>query len=466
MTSTPDPNPCNQKVVAFLEEYEKAETQKQFKDFADHTRRKCEVLLEDMKIKGVVQSRSKGYDSLAAKLNSMAKTPEFMDWVAGVDNGNGGEARAAKTPDSRARLSGKGINLSGESSASEDDAEGVGGHHHKKGRSIYEHPDMGDLAGVRIGLFFPGDIPKVAQKINETFSVSYTFGTVTDTTRSAVDGRNRDIQQQGSGRWVSQGPGEDAHNWEHYGYKSWQVVVGWKTPLSGDLKSAGEAPALTQVFGSLRAEIQVGTVVTQAWAEVQHNIIYKKSADIQATPTMKRMIDAINGLAITTDIMLTELERCQTEAEKEVEEKRKFEKEAPLIALESASLNGDHETVKRLLEDGVNANAKGRNGWTALHLASMQGHDKVVELLVKNGIDVNAEDEEGDTALHLASAQGYDKVVAELLVKNGVDVNAENNFGSTAYDGAFQEGHDKAMELLVKNGADINAGGGIWKTGR
>ena len=73
------------------------------------------------------------------------------------------------------------------------------------------------------------------------------------------------------------------------------MVVEWKEPLPEEFKLP-------------RVEIQVGTVVTQAWAEVQHNIIYKDPDGILTTPNMKRIIDAINGLAITTDIMLKELE--------------------------------------------------------------------------------------------------------------------------------------------------------------
>lgn len=70
----------------------------------------------------------------------------------------------------------------------------------------------------------------------------------------------------------------------------------------------------------LRVEIQIGTVVTQAWAEVQHNIVYKNPENILTTPTMKRIIDAINGMAITTDIMLKE-SRQGVEAAKEEAEK-------------------------------------------------------------------------------------------------------------------------------------------------
>ncbi|KAF1948811.1 hypothetical protein CC80DRAFT_540745 [Byssothecium circinans] len=270
----------------------------------------------------------------------MAKTPEFIKWVAGTDNN--GDLHDF-------------VNLREEMQKTKETPEGTreadAPGFRAWGRDIYEHPDMGDLAGVRIGLFFPGDVAKVAKEINRIFNVSYTFGTVADTSRAAVDGINRDIQRHGNGRWISQDHDKNVHQWEHYGYKSWQVVVRWKRerPLPNDLETA-LVPIVKS--GPLRVEIQVGTVVTQAWAEVQHNIIYKGSNDIQATPTMKRMIDAINGLAITTDIMLMELERCQVQAEEEAEAQRDREKNDPPYYLATASLTGDHEAVTRLLEKG------------------------------------------------------------------------------------------------------------------
>ncbi|GAW25937.1 putative ankyrin repeat protein [Rosellinia necatrix] len=75
-----------------------------------------------------------------------------------------------------------------------------------------------------------------------------------------------------------------------------------------------------------RIEIQIGTVVTQAWAEVQHNIIYKNPHNLRITPTMKRIVDAVNGLAITTDIMLKELDQSLEQARKDLEMKREGEK--------------------------------------------------------------------------------------------------------------------------------------------
>jgi ppGpp synthetase/RelA/SpoT-type nucleotidyltranferase len=167
---------------------------------------------------------------------------------------------------------------------------------------IYKHAEMGDLAGVRIGLYFPDDVVRVIKEIKERFETEWLFGTVTggrDTTKR----RNVDIDKHLDGPLLD---GNNDH-WEHYGYKSWQLVV---QPLPEHLKllevrlnSLGVDPK------SLRVEIQVGTVVRQAWDEVNHNIIYKRDAHIPITPTIRRIIDAINGLAITTDIMLRELER-------------------------------------------------------------------------------------------------------------------------------------------------------------
>jgi hypothetical protein len=44
--------------------------------------------------------------------------------------------------------------------------------------NISKHPDMWDLAGVRIGLFFPDDIPDVTKVIEAHFEKVYNHGTV------------------------------------------------------------------------------------------------------------------------------------------------------------------------------------------------------------------------------------------------------------------------------------------------
>ncbi|KAK4459801.1 ankyrin repeat-containing domain protein [Cladorrhinum samala] len=447
---------CNQKVKQFLDEYKKPQTQKLFQDLADATKHKCEEILASLNIKGVVQSRSKKYDSLTTKLTGMARDPEFVSWSAGASSIPGTDPR--------------------------------------RGRSVYEHPDMGDLSGVRIGLFFPDDIAIVGKKINQIFDISHTFGTVIDTSRSAAAGRNFDVQKHEQGRWASEGSDGKPEHWEHYGYKSWQVVVTWKQQALTKPLEAGIIVPLMKSFGSQpppRIEIQVGTIVTQAWAEVQHNIIYKNPRNIQATPTMKRMIDAINGLAITTDIMLRELQRSQTQAKNEAAEWQALGKKHHHHLMAQACMRGDALAVKQLLQkgvdvnitseegrsvlwqacgygnygvvqellkqDGIQVNVRGRDdGQTPLFAAVIGGEDKIVELLIQKGIDVNAKDKNGQTALFLACEKRDDMMVSVLL-KGGIDANIKDKQGLAVLHMACQNGEERALERLLRHQAvDVN----------
>jgi len=48
--------------------------------------------------------------------------------------------------------------------------------------------------------------------------------------------------------------------------------------------------------------------------------------------------------------------------------------------------NGDHaQVVKVLLENGADAKAKSREGWTSSSLAKKKGHNEIVCLLRKHG---------------------------------------------------------------------------------
>ena len=300
----------DQKALAFFKKYKNPNTPEQFEKLVALTRVSCEKLLEHISIKGIVQGRTKKCKSLKEKLKlpNEISDEDDNDEVDADDEANAEEADAeSKEADADAS------NKNGEVPNIRDWI--------CKGKNIYKHPEMGDLAGVRIGLYFPDDVRKVALEIEKYFRKKHRYGTVKGG-RNATQGRNLDPQGHLTiGAWVSPGPdGADEH-WEHYGYRSWQVVVQWKEDLLEPLESEGLSENLKSLrekmpkgFKSLKVEIQVGTVVSQAWAEVQHNIIYKNPDDVLATPTMKRMIDSINGLAITTDIILNELEQSLEKA--------------------------------------------------------------------------------------------------------------------------------------------------------
>ena len=87
----------------------------------------------------------------------------------------------------------------------------------------------------------------------------------------------------------------------------------------------------------------------------------------------------------------------------------------------------------------------------AFILAASDGHVEVVkEFLAKDGIDVNAKGHNGDTALMWAARNGHVEVVNELLAKDGIDVNVENKYGDTALMWAANCKQVEVVKILVR----------------
>lgn len=62
-------------------------------------------------------------------------------------------------------------------------------------------------------------------------------------------------------------------------------------------------------------------------------------------------------------------------------------------ALHCVCFWGDVESVKTLIDAGININQFGDRGYTPLHTACMAGHLSLVELLVSKGADLFAQSE-------------------------------------------------------------------------
>lgn len=87
------------------------------------------------------------------------------------------------------------------------------------------------------------------------------------------------------------------------------------------------------------------------------------------------------------------------------------EKEERLIM---AAQEGDLQTIKALLDAGIDVNAKGYSGMTALMHASRNNHVDCVSVLLNAGADVNIKNELGRTALKMAQEKGYQSVIILL----------------------------------------------------
>lgn len=157
-------------------------------------------------------------------------------------------------------------------------------------------------------------------------------------------------------------------------------------------------------------------------------------------------------------------------------------------ALHRAAMSGHKDIAKLLIDAGARLDAKS-GGSTPLHYAVEYGHEDVVRLLLDHGADVSVKDKWGQGRTPLMKAiRSKDKEIVELLqakvaetsihgaaslgvlakvkafLESGVDVNAKDNQGMTPLHLAAQGGHKEVMELLISKGADVNAKNSEGKT--
>jgi ppGpp synthetase/RelA/SpoT-type nucleotidyltranferase/Tfp pilus assembly protein PilF len=143
---------------------------------------------------------------------------------------------------------------------------------------IYE--DIVDFSGVRIALYFPGDLSKVQQFIETNFEVKECklFPESTGT----LGQQQHDYKKRFSGYWAT-----------HY-----RVYLKPKN-LTGELKKYSQA----------LIEIQIASALMLAWAEVEHDLIYKPFSG-ELSYEEYQILDELNGLVLAGEIGLERLQKA------------------------------------------------------------------------------------------------------------------------------------------------------------
>jgi ankyrin repeat protein len=113
----------------------------------------------------------------------------------------------------------------------------------------------------------------------------------------------------------------------------------------------------------------------------------------------------------------------------------------------------NREIIALFLKAGMDVNAQGKHGETALMIAAVYNKKENVNQLMAQGAQVNAKNNEGYTALMFIASQGNQEM-AELLIKKGADINAQNNYGETPLMLAALNDHIDMVRLLLEKGAD------------
>lgn len=122
-----------------------------------------------------------------------------------------------------------------------------------------------------------------------------------------------------------------------------------------------------------------------------------------------------------------------------------------------AAAAGDHAAAIKLVgAKGVNVNAAGADGATAIMYASSNGDLELVRALIKAGASAKPANQFGTSALTEASIIGNAPII-EALLKAGADPNFKTPNGETPIMAAARSGKVDAAKLLLDAGADINA---------
>ncbi|MEO7298692.1 MAG: ankyrin repeat domain-containing protein [Verrucomicrobiota bacterium] len=98
--------------------------------------------------------------------------------------------------------------------------------------------------------------------------------------------------------------------------------------------------------------------------------------------------------------------------------------------LQMATIRGQVEIAKVLLEHKANPNSATDSGGTPLHYAANKGNREIAELLLAHGAAVDSKDKEGSTPLYWA-IHNWRKNLVEFLLDHKADPNLQNKQGQT-----------------------------------
>ena len=124
-------------------------------------------------------------------------------------------------------------------------------------------------------------------------------------------------------------------------------------------------------------------------------------------------------------------------------------------SLSQAVIESNEASVKLLLAEGAEVDARDEIGKTPLIIAADKGYFPIAQLLIQNGADINAQHNLHWTALMFAAGNGHSAIV-KLLVENGANMNFVSKSGYTALILASAAGYAEIVDLLLENGTDMS----------
>ncbi len=128
----------------------------------------------------------------------------------------------------------------------------------------------------------------------------------------------------------------------------------------------------------------------------------------------------------------------------------------PLMLLQMAIKEGQLDSVRTLIESGLDVNHPLEQEITPLHASVINNQENISAVLLQAGAKVDVMDPTTEaTPLHLAALYGREGI-AKLLIQKGADVNALMRFGLTPLLVATQFNQFQMVQLLLEKKANVN----------
>jgi len=147
--------------------------------------------------------------------------------------------------------------------------------------SNHDLPVLTDIIGIRVICPFLQDLTEVERRLHESFDVY-------------------EVERKGADR-----------TFREFGYESTHVLLA----IPKDLKKGLKLPE------GLIFEIQVRTILQDAWAEVEHELVYKSEFSPFDLP-LKRKLASINASLSLADIIFQEIRDYQNKLNRELDQRR------------------------------------------------------------------------------------------------------------------------------------------------
>ncbi|KAF7898473.1 hypothetical protein EAF00_004919 [Botryotinia globosa] len=157
-----------------------------------------------------------------------------------------------------------------------------------------------DFSGLRISLYFPGDVERVASLLSNRLQVISKWRKDQDSDIAQKLEKCIEVFDEPG----AAGKAADLVKGEFPGYRATHLIV--------KLAPEDIPPTKMSPWKDIKVEIQIGTLIMHVWSEIEHDMLYKPlaSQDQKISREEEQVLDIINGIVMTGEGALRQLETC------------------------------------------------------------------------------------------------------------------------------------------------------------